>query len=58
MVNFEDFKYECYKKDSQISLQTIEILYYKLIAEIQKPANDPINNNLDIKPKTKKTTKK
>ena len=58
MVNFEDFINECYKKDSQISLQTIEILYYQLMADMQKTANDPVNISQDEKPKTKNTTKK
>ena len=52
MKKFEDFKNECYLKNPQISLQTIEILYKVYIVN---------NNNLhnsDEKTKTKKTTKK
>ena len=57
MVNFEDFINECYKKDPQISLQTIEILYFQLMADMQKPTNDPVNISQDEKPKSKKNTK-
>ena len=52
MKNFEDFKNECYLKDSQISLQTIELLYKIYIVN-----NNNLNNS-DEKTKTKKTSKK
>jgi hypothetical protein len=53
MKSFEEFKEECYLKDPQISLQTIELLY-----KIGNFVNNNATNNLDEKPKTKKKSKK
>ena len=54
MKDFEEFKQDCYNKDSQISLQTIELLYILYINQIA----DTKNPNLDEKATTKKTRKK
>ena len=52
MKSFEEFKEECYLKNPQISLQTIELLY-----KIYIVTNNNLNNS-DEKSKSKKTTKK
>lgn len=53
MKSFEEFKEECYLKDPQISLQTIELLY-----KIGNFVNNNATNNLDEKQKTKKKSTK
>lgn len=53
MQSFEEFKQECYLKDSQMSLQTIELLY-----KISNFVNNNLPSNLDEQPKTKKKSKK
>jgi hypothetical protein len=53
MKSFEEFKEECYLKNPQISLQTIELLY-----KIGNFVNNNTTTNLDEKPKLKKKSKK